>query len=294
MARRELKRRTVPGSSFFYRNFLIDLNKFIKLQTPLLFFRKTKVRTYLLIVNLKLCSLNVIDAMKNFAIIYLVLFLFSCQKNEIWKQPMDLIFSVTINEQGLNGGPGDLTFSNGYIKIENITISGELENADDFSFYREFPGGLMVPFLQATEMSELKFTLPQGKYNSLKISFETSENNNENNLLVEGIFVYNNPNKDPAKVEITVETPKIIEIDVADEFGSKSFELIDGEFENPSIVLNPPYWFKNITASIMNGSNTVLVNNEEVIVISNNHNINIFTDVESRIGGDTKSVIKMN
>jgi hypothetical protein len=232
--------------------------------------------------------------MKNITLVYLIISIVSCQKNEIWKQPIDIMFSITINPQGSNGGPGDLTFSNGYIKLDNITIAGELENADNFSFYREFPGGLEVPFLQTTDMSELKFTLPQGKYNKLEISFETSDNNNGDNLLVEGIFVYNNPNKDPAVVLLSVETPKTIEIDVTNEAGDKSFELISGEFQNPEIVLNPQFWFKNITASIMNGSNTVLIDNKEVITINSNQNTNIFTDVEPRIGGDTKSVIKKN
>ncbi len=230
--------------------------------------------------------------MKRFFLYAIVVVFVGCQPTEPWKTPIDIKFDLTINPQGSNGGPGDLTFHSGAVILSSIQVNGSVENADDFSFSRSFPNGLKVNFLDSIKPPELTFSLPQGNYTSLTISFETLEQTLNENILVEGRFVYNNPNKNPAIVIIEVENPKTIDLVVRDEFGNSSFEISTDKYKDPSIVLNPPFWFKNITSSIMNGSNTTIVNNQEIINITNVDNVNIYNEIDPRIGQDATSVLE--
>lgn len=231
--------------------------------------------------------------MKNLIVILMLFVFASCQEKEPWKTPTDVKFDLTINPQGSDGGPGDLTFSSGSIIISSITLSGSVQDADNFNFVRTFDEGLKVNFLDNVRIPELTFSLPQGNYNSLNIMLETYQvPTAESNLYVEGTFVYNNPNRDPATVIIEDNVQRTIELKVTDADMNTTFSLNEGSFEEPSIVLNPPFWFKNITASIMNGSNTTIVNGKEIININNGENVNIYTEIEPRIGKDAISMIE--
>jgi hypothetical protein len=212
-----------------------------------------------------------------------------CEKEDANKNPTIVSFSLTMTPDGI-GPTDDLILDDGYIVLGNFTVSGERNNAENFEFAREFPGGLKIPFMSSAVFSELQFDLPQGDYNRITVRFETLTGN-DINLFVSGEYNYNNPLKPSSLVHLELNSPKIFETELTDISGMTEISLNEFKQETPDIILNPQFWFSDVTVLMLNNTNFDLVNGEQIITIDNNNNSNIFSVVDSMAGGDIKCIL---
>lgn len=220
--------------------------------------------------------------------IFFLFYLSGCQEKPKWKRPTTVALDFKLEAPG-NGGPGTLTFTEGEIHISEITILGKLESGENYEFSRDFPQGLVVDFSNPALLDDLKFDIPQGNYTELKIHFQTMVNNQT--ILAKGIFDYNNPNKSDAIVTFEVDSIRVFDLLVTSAQGNSFLSILEGNSNNISILLNPPYWFKNVTSTMVNNSSSTIMNNQTHILINRLTNTNIYQAAEARIGDDEKSTL---
>ncbi len=213
----------------------------------------------------------------------------ACEKEDVNKNPTLVSFSLTMTPDGV-GPTDDLILDDGYIVLANFTVIAVRNNAENFEFTREFPEGLKIPFMSSDVFSELQFDLPQGDYNKLTVRFETLTGNGVN-LFVSGVYNYNNPLKPSSLVHLEFNSSKIFETDLADISGMTEFRLNEFKQETPGIILNPQFWFRDVTVLMLNSTTFNLVNGEQIITIDNNNNSNVFNLVDSMAGGDIKCIL---
>ena len=221
--------------------------------------------------------------------IIILLQLTACQKKPDWKRPVNIGILMSLQAQG-TGGPGDLTFTKGKIILSKVAIEGKVSNVDNFRFERNFPLGLAVDFNNSNALEALKFDLPQGEYSELKINFETLLTNKS--IVVEGIFDYNNPTKPNAIIHFELDDALHFSLTVANAQGSNQFSITEAASNDIEVLLNPPYWFNNITSTMMNNASTTTIGNQTHIIINQSTNSTMYQDIEARIGGDAKSTLK--
>lgn len=212
----------------------------------------------------------------------------ACQQQQIWKKPTPVAIRMNIKSQDTNG-PGYLEFTEGQITLSKIAVEGNLNNADDFRFERNFPSGLVVNFNDTAVLEQLTFDLPQGDYAELKVHFETITSSL--NIFVAGIYDYNNPNKADAIVNFEVDSLLGFDIVVVNPQGMQEVHISDITNNNIEILLNPPHWFKNTTALMMNNANTTVIGSQSYITINRLSNTNIYQSAKARIGGDILSTL---
>ena len=131
---------------------------------------------------------------KNYIYIVGVIFglLLSCEPNDTLKLPTEALFVFDINR--IDNSDDRLTFSRGTITLASFDFEGEREQGEDVYFNQTFSGGLTLPFDPDFYIQELDFDIPQGIYTRIDISFETFDEYDEDNIVVEGI--YKNPQEE--------------------------------------------------------------------------------------------------
>lgn len=150
---------------------------------------------------------------------------------------------VTPNGMGLqvqldstfNGGPTDLSFDAGYIRLSEIEFEGEKTNGDEIEYEVEqlikidLATGLATPTLNP-------IMIPAGEYEELELEVQGAEDGTI--VFLEGSFTDSSLNIVPLQLDI-----------------QESFSL-EIEYENYSIdstlsfgalfIVDPSYWFANI------------------------------------------------
>lgn len=207
----------------------------------------------------------------------------SCKKNQ-WKEPTSVGFSFSLSPK--QGGPGTFNFEEGHIQLQRFWVEGKREQAEDIFFERTYTvdNALQLPFNTFLPSEELSFDIPQGTYTSLKIGYETISSTDKC-IRAEGLYEYNNPNKDPIWVEFLADNEDIYEIILEDNSGSNTINLIADQAVHIDIILDPKHWFKNVTGNAMSSAAVSNGNNgQDKIQISKNQNDNIYNVVISRVG----------
>lgn len=224
----------------------------------------------------------------NFSLFLIALFLIvGCEKEDAFKNPAAVVFNVGMNPQGTSVSD-DLTFSDGYVIINQFTVIGERAVGEGFEFSRTFSNGLKIPFYNSLTFEDLSFELPQGVYTNLKVRFETA-NSSTPSLFVEGDYIYNNPIKPPSTVHLAWNTPKTFEVTVLSSSGSNELTLNETKKELPKIIFQPKLWFANVTELMLeNASFLTLPSQEQIITIDPITNTTIFTEIDSKVGLELK------
>lgn len=220
----------------------------------------------------------------NFSLLLFSLFLMAgCDKEVAFKNPADVVFDVGMNPQGI-GASDDLTFSDGYVILDNFTVIGERAVGEDFEFSRTFPNGLKIPFYNNLTFEDLSFELPEGAYTNLKVRFETKRSNVPSTF-VEGNYDYNNPLKRSSTVHLAWNTAKIFEMAVLSSTGSNSFTLSETKKERAQIIFQPKRWFANVTELMLENATFVTdASQAQTMTIDQVTNTAIFIELDSEIG----------
>ena len=81
---------------------------------------------------------------------------------------------------------------------------------------------------------------------------------------------------------------KTFEVDITDALGSLVTNLNESKPEKPLIVLNPKFWFKNVSDGDLNNAMVSFIDNEQVITIDENTNPVIYNEVMLKLGTSIK------
>jgi len=219
-------------------------------------------------------------------IIFLILSTPSC-KNE-WKLPTDVGFKIDINRE--TSSDGRFVFTDGEIIIETFEFDGEREQGDDVYFSKSFEQGLKIPFSSSNIVKELDFDIPQGTYSKIVISFETFDELNDTNIIVNGFYTNSNNEKIPIRFEFTPsEEFEIVAIDYS---GSNQIILNKDHPVKAKIEINPAHWFQVVSSSSLDDADLVDINGTPTILINDDENDDIFDLIIDRLDESLEAVFK--
>lgn len=219
----------------------------------------------------------------------LLIFAYGCKDKNEWKLPSDVRFSMDIQKSTANS---DLTFTGGYIMLGNFNIEGSRTQGDNVNFSRPYNSGLMVTFDSSSYIDDLGFDIPQGTYDYLKISFETFEQPNINNIVIEGHYDDGNSNI-PIQLEIT--TKEFFQINATDNIGNnKKVVLNHNSLSQARITLDPTYWFQTVGNNMLDNADKTTLKGKPTILIDTNNNSSIYYKIIDRIDEEIEVVINVN
>lgn len=230
--------------------------------------------------------------MQNILKIFVILFISSmlsfCKKKDQWKLPTDVAFKMDINRTVSSNGK--LEFTKGVITLASFNFEGKREQGDDVYFSKSFSNGLNIVFDPNTTISELDFDIPQGTYNKIAISFETSDDYGDESIIVEGTYIHTNGSLYPIKFEFNdSEYFSIIAKSVS---GNSQIILNQNVASFAKIKLNPLHWFQVISTSMLDNADLVDINGVSTIVVSEDENENIYNLVVDRIDESSENIFQ--
>ncbi len=220
-----------------------------------------------------------------FILIVLCAGLVSCG-DEKWNEPTDVRFIVDINREAGQGGK--LTFSDGYIVLGDFSFDGDRVQGDDVYFTNSYPEGLNINYDLNPLTEDLYFDIPQGTYTKIKISFSTFGSDDDNHIMVEGIYNAGHENVFPVRFEYKAKEsftvfPKNSE-DV-DEITLKKDNPV-----TPKIIIDPVYWFQPVSQNLLSDADLVDVDGTQTILINSTTNTDIYNVIAGRIGSGVKII----
>ena len=219
-------------------------------------------------------------------IVFLISSLTSC-KNE-WKLPTEVGFKVDINRE--TSSDGTLVFTDGEIIIEAFEFDGEREQGDDVYFSKSFEQGLIIPFSSSSVVEELDFDIPQGTYSKIVISFETFDEFDNTNVIVNGFYTNSSSERIPIRFEFT--PSEEFDIVAVDYSGSNQIILDKDHPVNAQIEINPIHWFQVVSSSSLDDADLVDVNGTQTLLISDDENEDIFDLIIDRLDESLEAVFR--
>ncbi|MFO7656995.1 MAG: hypothetical protein R6W78_08000 [Bacteroidales bacterium] len=214
-----------------------------------------------------------------------VIGLISCEKEEIINNPtFQLKFITVTSETNLKStSANSIQFSTGYIILENIefqlesdTDSLEMAFEIDAFITIDFASGVMTPDLSTIE-------IVSGYYTELELEFELWDQTEQPSIYLEGTWTDANGTPRPIKLIMPL---------------GQTFSLeIEGEFmvqENSAmtayITIDPNVWFMGEAGELLPSATA---NEDDIIVISPDHNYNIYDIIKDAIDEFSEVEIEM-
>ncbi|PCH91083.1 MAG: hypothetical protein COB85_09590 [Bacteroidetes bacterium] len=222
------------------------------------------------------------------SVVLIVLTLGSCKKEDEWKLPTDVGFSMDVNRSYSSNGK--LVFTSGIITLASFDFEGERAQGDDVYFSKSFPSGLNISFNSKSVISQLDFDIPQGTYTRISIAFSTLDDFDDNNIVVNGNYTNSSGTDYPIKFEF--KSGEYFDIVAEDYTGGSEIVLDKDLTESVFIQLDPIHWFQIISTTLLDNADLVNVNGIQTIVISEDVNDNIFDLVVDRLDESMETVFK--
>lgn len=224
---------------------------------------------------------HLLNKMPHIFCILLVL-ITGCNKEDLLKSPVPVSFSLKIDSEPISG-TSSISFDSATIILSNFTVIGN-RTVGTYEFTRDFPLGLLINLDRPNAFSQLKFDLPQGKYENITVRFEASE------LYVRGHLILN-PQKMKSTIHLKLNKPKQFEINITNASGEPNLNFQEAVAENPEIIFKPKLWFKWIPDAMFENATILNIDNQGVMRVGENDNILIFDIVNHYIGSSTQCFI---
>lgn len=224
--------------------------------------------------------------MKKTALLFCILVVIasaSCEEDEL-KLPakVNIAYDMNIFTLGDDEAKGDPVFTvdEGYLVINTIEFDGEREQGDDYFFSSALEESLQVELHSGIVSKDITFDIPQGVYK--KIEFTLLIGDEEYPALrLNGIC-----NKAPFEnIPLQFEYPftEEIQIGATNIDGKKEIVLTKEAPSTATIILDVPTLFKLFNLGMIQQAELVKIEDEDVLLINNETNTNIFNILAIRI-----------
>ena len=206
----------------------------------------------------------------------------SCDKDEL-KVPVkvyiDFDMYTFVMEDEAKGDPV-LTVDEGFLVISGIEIDGDRDEGEDYFFESVFDPSLFVDLQTEIASQEVSYEFPQGIYK--KIEFNLTIGDEENDALsLRGIC-----HKAPLEnVPLQFDYPisEILQVGATNIDGKKEIVLTKEGITTATIILDVPNLFKLFNWGMIRQAELTTIDDEDVLVINNETNTNIFNILAIRL-----------
>lgn len=223
---------------------------------------------------------------KSFILLAFLFLVISCQKDEL-TLPSKVLFKFgmisSFNEDNgnKNSNNSHLFFiDKGRFIFENIEFDGRRDEGKDIFFISNFPSAVEAVLENQETNFEVKFDIPQGVYNKIDISFYI-DNSQHIPIVLEGKFKTGAVEKN-IRFEYN-HTEKISVRAYNKQNAQNSIVLTKDESSTAFVIVDSEFLFRFISIAAIMNAESFLLNNNEVILINNQHNTDLFNQIAGRI-----------
>ena len=209
----------------------------------------------------------------------------SCEKEEILNNPtFQLKFITVTSEANLKSTlANSIQFSTGYIILENIefqlesdTDSLEMDFEIDAYITIDFASGVMTPDLSTIE-------IVSGYYTELELEFELWDQTEQPSIYLEGTWT--DANGAPRPIRLIMPLGQTFSLEIEGEF-----MVQENSAMTAYITIDPIVWFMGEAGELLPSATA---NEDDIIVISPDHNYNIYDIIKDAIDEFSEVEIEM-
>ena len=223
--------------------------------------------------------------------------------------------------QGRGGPPfeDELEFSQGRLLLGSIEVDGKRADNDDYYFSRDFETPLTANLTEGTLSQPVSFDIPQGSYEYIRITLNTTGTDTCCGLFLRGIWEQDDDDDDdndddkaqkgrgasPRKhfsgtgineevpLEISLfETPERLKQTILTEEEQRQVVLKKDNWETIEITLDMSVIFKYINPGRLRQAEMQGAGNNQKIIISRESNRDLHDSLADRVENSMKAVIK--
>lgn len=223
--------------------------------------------------------------MKKIALLFCILAVItstSCEEDEL-KVPVKVNIAFDMNTfemEDEDKGDPVLTIDEGYLVINTIEIDGDRVEGEDYSFTSYYDPSLLVELHEELASQDVIFEFPQGIYKNIEFSLIIGDDEYPA-LRLRGIC-----NKAPLEnIPLLFEYPftEKLQVEATDSEGSKVIVLTKEEASTATIILDTPNLCKLFNWGMIKQAELTAIEDEDVLLINNETNINIFNILAIRL-----------
>lgn len=197
------------------------------------------------------------------------------------KSPTQLGIRLGLGTDYLPPADG-LTLTEGYLRITGVELQGIRAEGAPFTFKRQFPEGLKVPFNTIEALEDLVFDVPRGTYKELVAVLEIEAQSTRPTLWLEGEYNWTRPTVATAIVQAQWQRAFQFEVDLLETSGHR---VLDEQPMYPQLVFQPYAWFADTDASKWNQAYYLTTVQGRILPINTQDNNDLFM-VADRVLGD--------
>ncbi len=210
----------------------------------------------------------------------------ACKKEQDkWKQPSDVRFKVDIKKN--ESASDKLQFIGGTINISEFSIDGTRVQGEDPYFETSFDDGLLIEFDSVNSVGGLSFDIPQGTYTRLNVKFK-AESYGENTMVILGTYKNDDDELIPLRFESA--SSQIYNVTAKTSAGNPEIILSEENGSIGTILLDPVYWFGNVSEYSLENADLFEVEGEMTILINEDTNKTIQNKIKNRIDKSTEII----
>jgi len=221
----------------------------------------------------------------------LILFTYSCEKDELTEPTkVDLEFSMdSYTGYGQYGSKSGSSFeiNEGVMIIESIEFDGRRDEGEDYFFTSDFSEPLITEMHNKYTNKDVSYDIPQGVYNRIELNFSIGDGN-ENALCLQGH--YQRGPLDDVEIRFEYAFQEQIRIRAKNSMNNEQIVLKSNSDVKANVIFDAAHLFKIVSMNMINNAETTQVEGENIILINNENNIDIFNVLVTRLDNSIRVI----
>lgn len=228
--------------------------------------------------------------------VVLIFLLTACEFDEL-KEPANVSLKISMvgqeadDDNKKNFNTSQLKIRGGNLVVTEIEMEGKRSDAEDYYFSHVFDEILIAELKHNRLNQKVDFNIPQGIYDRLKVTLHVNKTDTSDGLILRG--KYSMPGFGEKNIEFCFfNQHEVLEMYAEPAAENKQISLKKGENKTLEIQLNVQQIFRYLNPQVLQNANVIDTEEGEKIIISEQHNTEIFYNLISRIEKSTRAVIK--
>lgn len=219
-----------------------------------------------------------------------------CQDDKL-DEPARVELSIVMTSSGELGKPemlknqNTLALNKGNMAIESFEVEGIRENAENYYFSREFDHMILADLSSGQLSKEVEFDVPQGSYEPIKIILHLNQTDTLEGLRFKG--KYSAPPLEDTEVEFSFfNHHEPLELMIQNQRGEKNLVFKKGNIHALEVQINLNNLFRYFNINRLVQAERIQEGGKEKIVISAQHNQEMYYELVNRIEKSTRAILK--
>jgi hypothetical protein len=201
----------------------------------------------------------------------------SCGKK--WKKPAAVSYQFRLKE---NSSSGLVNFTEGLVRVSNMKFYGDRKQGQKHvEMAKSFDPALVIPLSLTPTSTDIQFDIPQGTYHEIEMEASLSGQMGIGaSVVIQGYYIKNNT---PVPVKFEYYSSRTIKAAAHNSSGDPEIVLIEDQPASATVLLNPNQWFQEVPQSMFEDAELTASWGDSIMMISPEHNVDIYKMVIDRI-----------